>query len=68
MKTRISCLIVLFIGTFLNFSADARIIRLEVLSVQSPTFGGLSFGTVGTYEKSSPGRTAKSIRPIGGTP
>src|SRR5687767_11970319 len=31
--------------------ADARIIRLEVLSVQSPTFGGLSFGTVGTYEK-----------------
>ena len=30
---------------------DARIIRLEILSVQSPTFGGLSFGTVGTYEK-----------------
>ena len=28
--------------------ADARIIRLEILSVQSPTFGGLSFGTVGT--------------------
>ena len=32
-------------------SADARIIRLEILSVQSPTFGGLSFGSVGTYEK-----------------
>ena len=31
--------------------ADARIIRLEILSVQSPTFGGLSFGSVGTYEK-----------------
>lgn len=31
--------------------ADARITRLEILSVQSPTFGGLSFGTVGTYEK-----------------
>ena len=31
--------------------ADARIVRLEILSVQSPTFGGLSFGTVGTYEK-----------------
>ena len=32
-------------------SADARIIRFEILSVQSPTFGGLSFGNVGTYEK-----------------
>jgi Alpha/beta hydrolase domain len=31
--------------------ADARIVRLEILSVQSPTFGGMSFGTVGTYEK-----------------
>ncbi len=51
MKTRISCLIGLFIGIFLNFSADARIIRLEILSVQSPTFGGLAFGSVGTYEK-----------------
>jgi Alpha/beta hydrolase domain len=32
-------------------AADARIVRLEILSVESPTFGGLSFGTVGTYEK-----------------
>src|SRR5262245_33760250 len=31
--------------------ADARIVRLEILTVQSPTFGGMSFGTVGTYEK-----------------
>ena len=31
--------------------ADARIVRLEILSVQSPTFGGMSFGNVGTYEK-----------------
>ena len=31
--------------------ADARIVRLEILSVQSPTFGGMSFGSVGTYEK-----------------
>src|SRR4030095_4371519 len=31
--------------------ADARIVRLEILSVQSPTFGGMSFETVGTYEK-----------------
>ncbi|HEV8723740.1 MAG TPA: alpha/beta hydrolase domain-containing protein [Candidatus Binatia bacterium] len=30
---------------------NARITRLEILSIQSPTFGGLSFGTVGTYEK-----------------
>ena len=32
-------------------SADARIVRLEILSVESPTFGGMSFGKVGTYEK-----------------
>ena len=32
-------------------AADARIIRLEILSVQSPTFGGLAFGSVGPYEK-----------------
>lgn len=31
--------------------AEARIVRLEVVSVQSPTFGGLSFGDVGQYEK-----------------
>jgi hypothetical protein len=40
------------IVTFVAASAaDARIVRLEILSAQSPTFGGLSFGTVGTYEK-----------------
>ena len=32
-------------------AADARIVRLEILSTQSPTFGGMSFGAVGTYEK-----------------
>lgn len=31
--------------------AEARITRIEIVSVQSPTFGGLSFGDVGTYEK-----------------
>jgi hypothetical protein len=31
--------------------SDARIVRLEILTVESPTFGGMSFGTVGTYEK-----------------
>src|SRR5438093_10532063 len=32
-------------------SVNARITRIEVVSKQSPTFDGLSFGTVGTYEK-----------------
>jgi hypothetical protein len=31
--------------------AEARITRLEIVSTQSPTFGGLSFGSVGQYEK-----------------
>src|ERR1700745_2339551 len=31
--------------------ADARITRLEIVSTQSPTFGALSFGSVGQYEK-----------------
>jgi len=31
--------------------ASARITRIEIVSVQSPTFGGVSFGAVGTYEK-----------------
>ncbi|MBV9569124.1 MAG: hypothetical protein JO172_13400, partial [Hyphomicrobiales bacterium] len=31
--------------------AEARITRVEIASVQSPTFDGLSFGAVGQYEK-----------------
>jgi len=31
--------------------AEARVARLEILSVESPTFEGLSFGEVGPYEK-----------------
>lgn len=31
--------------------AEARITRLEVVSTQSPTFGGTSFGAAGQYEK-----------------
>jgi Alpha/beta hydrolase domain len=31
--------------------AQAGITRLEIVSVQSPTFGGLAFGDVGQYEK-----------------
>ena len=32
-------------------SAEARITRIEISRVESPTFGGSSFGTVGTYDK-----------------
>jgi hypothetical protein len=32
-------------------AVDARITHIQVVSVQSPTFGGLSFGDVGQYEK-----------------
>ena len=31
--------------------AEARITRIQVTSIQSPTFEGLSFGSVGPYEK-----------------
>jgi hypothetical protein len=31
--------------------AEARITKIEITSVESPTFGGTSFGAVGAYEK-----------------
>ncbi|HEY6176935.1 MAG TPA: hypothetical protein VIX73_20910, partial [Kofleriaceae bacterium] len=31
--------------------AHARITRIEITRAESPTFGGASFGTVGTYDK-----------------
>src|SRR5262249_2639129 len=31
--------------------ADAEITRIEITRVESPTFGGASFGAVGTYDK-----------------
>src|SRR5262245_41818138 len=31
--------------------ADARITRIEIAEVESPAFGGASFGEVGPYEK-----------------
>ena len=31
--------------------AEARITRIEITSVESPTFGGRTFGDVGAYEK-----------------
>ena len=32
-------------------SAEARITRIEITRIESPTFEGRSFGTVGPYEK-----------------
>ena len=31
--------------------AEARVVRIEISRVESPTFGGMSFGDVGPYEK-----------------
>src|SRR5262249_51474948 len=31
--------------------AEGRIIRIEIVSTESPTFGGRTFGSVGAYEK-----------------
>jgi hypothetical protein len=31
--------------------SDARITRIEMTRIESPTFGGMSFGSVGQYEK-----------------
>ena len=33
------------------FSASAAIVGLDVIRTESPTFGGRTFGTVGTYDK-----------------
>ena len=50
LRFLISILIVVF---FLMFSTDAEaeVVRLEVLEVESPTFEGREFGSVGPYEK-----------------
>lgn len=46
------CLVGTFVAAALAVpQADARITRLEIVSVQSPTFDGLSFGNSGQYEK-----------------
>lgn len=34
-----------------NLTAQARIVRIEITSRQSPTFEGIAFGQVGAYEK-----------------
>jgi hypothetical protein len=42
--------------------ADARLTRLALTTVQSPTFGGTFFGTIGPYEKLT-GRAFGEIDP-----
>jgi hypothetical protein len=32
-------------------TADARVTKIEIISKQSPTFGGYAFKDVGAYEK-----------------
>ena len=44
--------------------ADARITRIEITSVESPTFEGRTFGDVGAYESCAARPTARSIPPI----
>ena len=43
----------LFVVLFFLFSvyAEAEVVRFEVLEVESPTFEGREFGSVGRYEK-----------------
>ena len=47
---RKSAICAVFLCAF-GLSAEAHITSLEIVSVQTPTFGGLSFGGVGQYEK-----------------
>ncbi len=44
---------ILILVLFLLFSthAEAEVVRFEVLKVESPTFEGREFGSVGRYEK-----------------
>ncbi len=44
--------LLLLIGVFIYAPLlQARIVRIEITTVQSPTFGGRTFGPVGAYEK-----------------
>ncbi len=52
---RVSMSLLLFFLTLLDafapHSAEARILRLELTSVEAPAFGGASFGASGQYER-----------------
>ena len=50
--SRLTIAFALVAGTvFAATSAEARITRIEITSTQSPTFEGMTFGSVGAYEK-----------------
>lgn len=50
--TRFGVVAVMTLGALLMASsAQARITALQVVRVESPTFGGMTFGEVGAYEK-----------------
>jgi hypothetical protein len=50
--TKSNFVVALFIGLVICMpTADARITRIVIDRVESPTFGGASFGKVGQYEK-----------------
>lgn len=54
MRPQVSSLSLTLAGVFLFGlapSASARITKVEITSVQSPAFGGMSFGNTGPYEK-----------------
>jgi hypothetical protein len=45
-------LVIVFASVFsLASVAEARITQLQVVRLESPTFGGTTFGSVGAYEK-----------------
>src|SRR5215472_11436731 len=47
---RIACLAALAICV-LTPSLNARVVQINITNVESPTFGGASFGSVGQYER-----------------
>src|SRR6266511_6385927 len=50
--TKPKFVVALFVGLVICMpTADARITRIVIDRVESPTFGGTSFGNVGQYEK-----------------
>src|SRR6185503_14178434 len=52
MSARTAAFVTLVLGCLLaTGSAHARITRIEIEKVESPTFGGTAFGAVGQYEK-----------------
>jgi hypothetical protein len=51
MSTRLQLALVALLIAVASRPAEARITKIVITALQSPTFAGTSFGTVGTYEK-----------------